>query len=151
LVITLLFIVSCSSTREISNANISRSKKVKGILKIANSYTGTPYRYGRIGKSGIDCSGLIFVSFNQYIKLPRTTLEQSKRGIDINIRKVMPGDLLFFATTRKKSRISHVGIVYKGRGNNTKFIHASTSRGVTISSLSEIYWKKSFVRARRVL
>jgi len=150
-VIALLFIVSCSSTREISEANISKSKKVNEVLKIAKSYMGTPYRYGEISKSGIDCSGLTSVAYNKYIKLPRTTLEQVKRGRDVNIRNVVPGDLLFFSTTRKKNSISHVGIVYRGRGNSVKFIHASTSRGVTTSSLRETYWKKSFVKARRIL
>jgi len=148
--VLLSLIVSCSSTREISSRNISNSKKAKVILKTAKSYIGTPYRYGGVSKSGIDCSGLTSIAYNKYSKLPRTTIEQAKVGRDINVKRVIPGDLLFFATTRKKSTISHVGIVYKGRGNNIKFIHASTSRGVTISSFRESYWKKSFIKARRV-
>jgi len=142
-VIALSLIVSCSSTREISKAS--------HVLKTAKSYMGTPYVYGGMSRIGIDCSGLTYLSYNKYAKLPRTSSEQAKIGKNVSLHKVIPGDLLFFATTKKKSRISHVGIVYRGKGKNVKFIHASTSKGVTISSLRENYWRKSFIKARRVL
>ena len=62
-----------------------------------------------------------------------------------------PGDLLFFATAGG-SRVSHVGIVHDiGNDGEVKFIHASTSKGVIISSLNENYWNKAYLHAQRVL
>jgi len=59
--------------------------------------------------------------------------------------RLKPGDLLFFSTYAKGP--SHVGI-YIGDG---KMIHASTSKGIIISSIDEPYWKKRFLFARRII
>jgi len=45
---------------------------------------------------------------------------------------------------------SHVGLVVSA-GNQIRFIHSSSSKGVTISSLDERYWNNAFAWARRVL
>nr|WP_305051510.1 NlpC/P60 family protein [Elizabethkingia bruuniana] len=37
------------------------------------------------------------------------------------------------------------------RDGEVNFIHASTSKGVMISSLNEKYWNKAYLSARRVL
>ncbi|WP_435524963.1 C40 family peptidase [Chryseobacterium indoltheticum] len=67
------------------------------------------------------------------------------------LKTVKPGDLLFFATSGG-SRVSHVGIVYTIENDGEiKFIHASTSKGVIISSLNEKYWNKAYLHAQRVL
>ena len=55
------------------------------------------------------------------------------------------GDLLFFAIN-KSNKISHVGIYLK----DDKFIHASSARGVVVSSLNDDYYKKYFYAAGRV-
>ena len=85
------------------------------------------------------------------IKLTRRSADQAKEGVGINIENVKHGDLLFFATAGGK-RVSHVGIVHTITDDGEiKFIHASTSKGVIISSLEEAYWDKAFLFARRVL
>lgn len=55
-----------------------------------------------------------------------------------------PGDLIFFNTDGKG--ISHAGI-YMG---DDQFSHASSGKGVQISKLSEAYYAKRYVTARRV-
>ena len=103
------------------------------------------YRLGGLSKSGIDCSGFVVVTFRDKfaINLPRSTKEQVSLGQSIRKRNIRVGDLVFFKTavfTR------HVGI-YMGERH---FIHASTSRGVTLSSLDNPYWKSSYWMARRL-
>ena len=87
----------------------------------------------------------------QDVKLPRRSAEQATKGKKIDVSDAKPGDLLFFSTA-KSGEISHVGIVreIKNKGEIT-FIHASTTKGVIISSLNEKYWNKAFLFARRVL
>ena len=116
--------------------------------KLYNQYDkwkGTNYRLGGLNKNGIDCSGFVFITFKSKfgIILPRTTQLQVTTGKRIEKTKLQAGDLVFFKTG-KLTR--HVGI-YLEHG---KFLHASTSHGVTISSLDNIYWKSKFWKAKRI-
>ncbi|MCF6350164.1 MAG: C40 family peptidase [Flavobacteriaceae bacterium] len=130
---------------KISSANITLNKVVANAL----SFQGTKYKYGGTTRKGMDCSGLMHTSFNLAgISLPRTSFEQSKKGIQIALSKVKIGDLLFFKTS-KKNRISHVGLVVNVHSKNIEFVHSSNSKGVTISSLNEKYWSKAFTIAKR--
>ena len=126
--------------------------KAANILSDAEKYLGAPYRSGGMTYSGFDCSGFVNTVFAENnIKLTRRSADQAKEGVGINIENVKHGDLLFFATAGGK-RVSHVGIVHTITDDGEiKFIHASTSKGVIISSLEEAYWDKAFLFARRVL
>lgn len=127
------------------------SKKIKSIVSYAKTFGGTRYKFGGTTKKGMDCSGLVYTSFKkENIVLPRTSRTMATQGKAISLKKVIVGDLLFFKTNKRKNVISHVGLVVQTKGV-IKFIHASTSRGVIISSLDEKYWNKCFAGARRVL
>lgn len=122
------------------------------LLKEAETYIGTPYRYGGTTRNGIDCSAFVrsvFETFN--MNLPRVSADQAKEGQRISTDEAREGDLVFFAT-RGGGRVSHVGIVH---GRNDKgvltFIHSSTSQGVIITPLNDSYWGKRFLYAKRVL
>lgn len=123
------------------------------IIWTAVSYKGTPYKYGGTTKRGMDCSGLIMISFlKRGVSLPRTSYNMSKKGYLIPLRQAKRGDLLFFKTNpRKPNRISHVGLVTSVKNGVVYFIHASTRRGVVVNSMSERYYKRAFVKAKRVL
>ncbi len=137
-----------SNTKRPTNPNY---KKIKSIIGHAKTFSGTRYKYGGTTKKGMDCSGLIYTSFKkENIILPRTSRTMATQGKAISLKKVSVGDLLFFKTNKRKNVISHVGLVVEVKGT-IKFIHASTSRGVIISSLDENYWNKAFTSARRVL
>lgn len=125
---------------------------IQEILRDAEKYLGAPYKYAGATSSGFDCSGFTLKVFDENsLKLPRRSEDQSKSGVEIRIAEAKPGDLLFFATSGG-SRVSHVGIVHDiGRDGEVKFIHASTSKGVIISSLNEKYWNSAYLFARRVL
>ncbi|MCJ8153513.1 C40 family peptidase [Chryseobacterium sp. SSA4.19] len=132
------------------NGNIPKS--INEILKDAEKYLGAPYKFGGSTSSGFDCSGFALKVFeeNNY-QLPRRSADQATAGKEIDIRDVKPGDLLFFSTAGG-SRVSHVGIVHDiGNGGEVKFIHASTTKGVIISSLNETYWNKAYLHAQRIL
>jgi cell wall-associated NlpC family hydrolase len=110
------------------------------------SYLGTPYRSGGVTRRGMDCSGLVMTAFRAVgIALPRTVREQARRGYSISRGRLRFGDLVFFAI--RGSAKDHVG-VYLGKG---EFIHASTRRGVVISSLGNPYYKRHYAGARRVI
>lgn len=103
-------------------------------------------------RKGMDCSGLLYVSFGEHdIQLPRTSASMAQKGKKIRVKDVEKGDLLFFKTSKGAKRINHVGMVVKVEKDEIKFIHASTSRGVTISSLREGFWNQAFVMATRIL
>lgn len=127
------------------------SRSISDILKDAEKYIGTPYKFGGNTSSGFDCSGFTVKVFGENdFSLPRRSSDQAEAGKKIDIKEVQPGDLLFFATAGG-SRVSHVGIVHDiGTDGEVKFIHASTSKGVIISSLNEKYWNKAYLHAQRV-
>ena len=117
------------------------------ILSTALSYKGVKYRFGGATPSGFDCSGFVMYVFDKNgVKLPRTADKQYEIGKRIQSKKdLKPGDLVFFETYEKGA--SHVGI-YQGSG---RFVHASSSRGVTITPLTDTYFGPRYLGARRVL
>lgn len=144
-----IFITSCGSSKRVKVDN-SVSGRAKTVLSKAHDFYGTPYQYGGTSRSGMDCSGLAFIAFQEVgIQLPRTTTQQVQYGSKINIKRVEPGDMLFFDTSG--NGISHVGIVDHITRGEIFFIHASSSKGVMVSSLENTYWKKRFVKAIRYL
>ena len=121
--------------------NISRR-----IISDAMQYIGVPYVFGGTTPYGFDCSGYVKYVFAQAgISLPRTADAQYEVGTPISSAELIPGDVVFFTTYTYGA--SHVGI-YVGDGN---FIHASSSSGVTISSLSSAYWSSHYIGSRRIV
>ena len=103
-----LFLVACGSSKKTNY----KKTKTDAIIAFAKTYSGTKYKYGGMTKKGIDCSGLLFISFqSEQINLPRTARDMSKKGTKISLSKVQKGDLLFFKTNKKKRTINHVGLV----------------------------------------
>lgn len=130
-----------TSTPAMASANSSTS-----LVKTASAFKGVPYRYGGSTTSGFDCSGYTqFVFKKEGISIPRDTGSQYRLGKAVSKSNLATGDLVFFNTSGKG--VSHVGI-YVGASN---FIHASTSRGVMVSSINDpAYWGKRYIGARRV-
>ncbi len=140
---------SCSSTKKAR----AHEKKVNAVIQTARSYYGTPYKYGGTTRSGMDCSALTSTAYRAIdVNLPRQTTDQAQMGKKVKVKEVQPGDLLFFATGKKKKQITHVGLVTDVKAkDNIKFIHASTSLGVVETNLYSDYYIKRFRVARRVL
>ncbi len=128
--------------------DVSRGSSViaRRVVQTSMQYMGVPYVFGGTSPSGFDCSGYVRYVFAQAgISLPRMADEQYYSTTPISTAELRAGDLVFFSTYTYGP--SHVGI-YLGDG---QFIHASSSYGVSIASLSGSYWTATYIGARRVL
>ncbi|SDL72793.1 C40 family peptidase [Kriegella aquimaris] len=126
--------------------------KAENIINTALTFSGVRYKYGGTTTKGMDCSGLLYISFGEHdINLPRVSYQMAEQGNPIRLKNIVKGDLLFFKTGKASKRINHVGMVVAIDGDDIKFIHSTTSRGVIVSSLHEGYWNYAFVKATRIL
>jgi cell wall-associated NlpC family hydrolase len=117
------------------------------VARIARAQVGAPYRYGGQSPSGFDCSGLVIYSYSQagVSGLPHSAAALERRAQPLDLREVVPGDLLFFHLAGRKA--SHVGI-YLG---NREFVHApSGGKHVERVSFDHVYWGKQLGRAGRL-
>ncbi|WP_273961003.1 C40 family peptidase [Enterobacter kobei] len=126
--------------------NTPKNNIRKKILHELRAWSETPYLLGGNSQNGIDCSALMQNIFLKAmnINLPRTTSEQIKKGAKVDISNIREGDLVFFLIEQQQF---HVG-TYIG---NNEFIHASSSRGVVISSLANKYWVTKIISVRRIV
>ncbi|NHN25023.1 LysM peptidoglycan-binding domain-containing protein [Flavobacterium jejuense] len=127
------------------------NSKADFLVEKASQYIGIKYKYGGTTPKGFDCSGLMCTTFKEIdLSLPRTSSAQANYGEKIKMKESQKGDLIFFATGRK-NRISHVGMITEVNEDEIKFIHASTSSGVMISSSKEPYFASRIIQVNRVL
>jgi lipoprotein Spr len=118
------------------------------LYRFIDSWLGTPYRLGGTTHKGIDCSAFVQQLYANVFStsLVRTAIEQfgmAKRLFDYDSLK--EGDLVFFRTV--SSRISHVGVYI----TNNFFVHSCSSKGVTVSSLDDKYWSRTYAGAGRIM
>ena len=118
----------------------------QNLVTIAKKYLGVPYLYGGTTTRGFDCSGYTrYVYKEAGITIKRTAAEQYTQGTAVQLANLQPGDLVFFSSNGRS--ISHVGI-YIGANS---FISSTTSRGVSIASMNNTYWKPIYVGAKRII
>lgn len=140
--VLLVFAAGCASGRG------SRGSRQAGkrIAKTARGQIGGRYKFGGASpKKGFDCSGLAWWTHKRHgIRIPRVSFSQYKNGRRVKRKNLTYGDLVFFTTYKKGP--SHVGI-YTGKGT---FIHApSTGKRIRSDPMSNKYWKKRYLGARR--
>lgn len=139
-------IVAVSNRTLSAPMTAERAAALSNLLRTAGEdWIGVPYRWGGTTRRGIDCSAFVqqFVRSAFAIDLPRATAGQQYEGVSIDRDQLLPGDLVFF----RRRGVRHVG-VFLGDGD---FIHASSSRGVMVSDLSDDYWDRSYWMSRRIL
>jgi uncharacterized protein YgiM (DUF1202 family) len=126
-------------------ADLSESKEVRSqreaIINLAKTQVGVPYLWAGNEPSGFDCSGFTsYVMKNSNKIIPRRAIEQYEASKKIKQKNVQQGDLVFFDSG---SGINHVGIIVSGKGEPLVMIHASSSKGITITEIEKTdYWLK---------
>lgn len=118
------------------------------VAKLTSAYqewAGTKYLWGGDSKKGIDCSAFVRRIFRKVFnyEMPRVTTSQIQQGKRITKEELKTGDIIFF---RPENRTNHTAI-YLG---DSLFIHSSSSKGVSIASINNSYWKKYFKFGVRV-
>ena len=165
--VSFLCITSCVVKKQITppsrydSQTVARLSKQFGIrltqadnLKLyqaCSGWLGVKYRYGGNTKKGIDCSGLTTIIYRQVyaIDIERNTAHILKKNcVSVTRNNLHEGDLVFFRTggSANSRTPTHVGIYLK----NGKFIHASSSKGVMVSSLSEPYYVRNWFTGGKV-
>ncbi|WP_424417674.1 NlpC/P60 family protein [Oceanisphaera sp.] len=138
-----------SLTYSVSKGSIKSKSRLNSVHSLQQAYQrwrGVPYRFGGTDGDGMDCSAFTQTMYQEVydVSLPRSTYEQVEVGRPIAKDELQPGDIVFFRTGRSSR---HNG-VYVGGG---KFAHASSSVGVTISRLDNVYWRSRYWQARRMI
>lgn len=165
LIVPLLFLilVGCNKKQPIGNNTSSSSNelinKYAEKLKVNSSdlsnhelyqfidnWEGTKYRFGGMSKEGVDCSGFCNILYNNVYnkQLPRMTSDIAKELKAVNKKELSEGDLVFFNISGKRN--SHVGVYLI----NDYFVHASTSKGVIVSNLTNPYYQKAFSKGGKI-
>jgi cell wall-associated NlpC family hydrolase len=152
-----LIVAGCSGARETGRSRTTPRKDVpadvrltgarKIVVQEAKRWLGTPYCYGGVDGECFDCSGFVTNVFRKIgVPLPRSARDMYGVGEELSASAIRPADLVFFRNTAGPG-ITHVGIAIGAR----QFIHASSSRGVIMTSLDDAYYRKHYAGARRVI
>ena len=126
--------------------DLNNTSMVKEILhQQHNDWRHTKHRLGGISDKGIDCSGLVYLTYREKLgyEMPRTTEGQADMGKRVYKEQLQAGDLVFFKTGLFSR---HVGMYV----DDGKFLHVSSSRGVKMSTLDSPYWSSTYWKAQRI-
>jgi cell wall-associated NlpC family hydrolase len=156
LLCSFLVVLGCSGTKDPSGVQRAGKKGApsdirltggrKAVIQESKRWLGTPYCYGGEDGECFDCSGFVSTVFHKIgMKLPRSARDMYSAGEAVSLSSIQPADLVFFKNTAGKG-ITHVGI-FVGGG---QFIHASSSRGVIITSLDDEYYRRHYAGARKM-
>lgn len=146
--LVIFLLSSCSSSRHQPvriPPPIDGDELSSRLYLLYDTWKATPYKEGGLSRNGVDCSGFVYLIYRDLLgsELPRTTAKQMDMGRAVSLSSLRSGDLVFFKTGWFSR---HVGIYLE----ESRFLHASSSKGVTISSLREKYWKDAFSMAKRI-
>ncbi len=117
------------------------------IIAAGEQFLNLPYLWGGMSAWGYDCSGFAYATHkaNGYL-IPRDAIDQARRGKEVGLDSIQPGDLLFFAHEKGEGSIHHVGIWY----GNGKMLHSpKTGKTVELIELKGTLYEEELCAARR--
>lgn len=125
---------------------------IDSLVHFAHKFVGTPYKASGKTPVGFDCSGFSFYCFRAYgIYLPYTSTDQAEIGKEIPEAEAEAGDLIFFQGENiNDKKVRHVGLLVNKKGEKLNFIHSSSSHGIRYDTVDNPYYKKRFVKIKRV-
>lgn len=123
------------------------------VVSYAKTLMGVPYLYGSTDPAkGFDCSGFITYVFNHFgIIVPRSSIDFTNVGREVDAKAARPGDLVLFTGTDSTERfVGHMGIVVTNT-DTLQFIHSTSGKanGVTITPLNA-YYQGRYVKTVRI-
>ncbi len=128
---------------------------INSIMDEAMSHIGARYRSGSKGPNAFDCSGFTSYVFRNSggVEIGCSSRDQYAKNMPVSRSEMQRGDLVFFTSPRSGHGVGHVGIVIDvdPLTQTFSFIHASSSKGVTITNSSDGFYARRFVGVRRVL
>ena len=145
--------VILKDTTQKNTTSVKNSKEVDELINFAKRFLGTPYRYAGSTPSGFDCSGFIAYIFGNFgLSLVHSSYGMAELGETVRLSEIRPGDLMFFkGSDINSTRVGHVAMVVEVTPDAIKFIHSSTSRGVTIENFkTSKYFIPRFIKAKRL-
>lgn len=147
---------SIEATEQQTNSASASANNAFGetVVQTALQYLGARYRSGMSGPSAFDCSGFTsYIYKKANVSILRSSRSQFTQGTPIaRISELRKGDLVFFGGRGNSRSVGHVGIVTEvdPSGENFSFVHAA-SGGVKVSDLSEPYYSRRYIGARRIV
>jgi cell wall-associated NlpC family hydrolase len=140
-----LWLAGCANHPQQSSSTPENQHAIKfALYSQYDEWQGVPYRMGGLSKTGVDCSGLVYLTFRDQfnLHLPRNTQELAKAGATVKPENRRSGDLVLF---RINSKLNHIGIYLE----DNRFMHTSAQKGVMISDLNHPYWQKRYWKTVR--
>ncbi len=142
--------ISMFTFDDVGSTNV---KQVDDIIAYAKKFIGTPYHFGGTTPSGFDCSGFIYYVMGNFgVPVTRTSYGLAEFGETVMLSAIRPGDLMFFKGRNVNSTgVGHVALCIESTNNVIKFIHASSSKGITIDTFNASkYYVPRFIKAKRL-
>ena len=123
-------------------------RKARGaVVNQTLEYLNVPYLWGgQHPKTGLDCSAFVQLVYRKAgLKVPRVSRDQFKATRPVSPKRLLPGDLVFFAMKNPgTAKVDHVGI-YMGK---EIFIHASFTHGIHVERITKPYFLARLVGVR---
>ncbi|MCQ2191652.1 MAG: NlpC/P60 family protein [Paludibacteraceae bacterium] len=150
--LALFMLMPLTATAQVDITEKPEYESLEDMITYAKTLERRPYRNGATGPYAFDCSGFTQFCFKKLgITLARTSAQQGEQGKKIRrTRYLKPGDLVCFNGSKIGKDIGHVGIVVETDGKQFKFIHASSSVGITISNSETKYYDDRYICGRRI-
>jgi cell wall-associated NlpC family hydrolase len=137
----------CGGGKAVRKSAPPPSPLAKALIRTAKSYLPEEDSKRPLPKDCSDFVGKVFAAHK--VDLPRGSEAMAIEGEEVDSSQdLRMGDLVFFSGAKGGRRIGHVAIYV----NNGIFIHqANPGEGVRQESLYSDYWRKHYLKARRVV